>query len=141
MEITIKIDDREVERIFKELLEKWNCEKIGNIYSRFFGKGCNLYVGDFETDMLFLKHVQANANSLLKKRGCVFLNEIYDMLGMPIDEDGQIVGWIFSDSNRVGDNYIDFGLKDNFYNRHKEGILLVFNVDGSIIDRLNEIAP
>ena len=69
----------------------------------------------------------------------MFLNEVYDMLGIPKSKAGQVVGWVYDEENPVGDNYVDFGIYDlskervrRFVNGDERNILLDFNVDGNI---------
>ena len=92
-----------------------------------------------EYNLMFLKAQQQYANDLLKSRGHVFLNEVYDMLGIPRSKAGQVVGWVYNDENPVGDNYIDFGIYSggsqnfsDFVYGTDGAILLDFNVDGNI---------
>lgn len=110
-------------------------------YSRFFDESCAGYEKDAELNLMFLKRQQSYANDLLKRRGYVFLNEVYSMLGIPVSKAGQIVGWVYDEKNPIGDNFIDFGLYDlrsedkrNFVNGYERSILLDFNVDGNILD-------
>ena len=62
------------------------------------------------------------------------------MLGIPRTKAGQVVGWIFDKDNPIGDNYVDFGLlntqNEDFVNGYKRSVLLDFNVDGMILDRI-----
>ena len=88
---------------------------------------------------MFLKAQQQYANDLLRARGRLFLNEVYDMLGIPKSKAGQVVGWVYDEENPVGDNYVDFGIYDlskervrRFVNGDERNILLDFNVDGNI---------
>jgi hypothetical protein len=74
---------------------------------------------------------------MLQSRGHVFLNEIYDLIGVPRTQAGSVVGWV----KDHGDNYIDFGIFDgrtqearDFVNGYERNILLDFNVDGVIYD-------
>ena len=89
---------------------------------------------------MFLRKQQEWANELLKSRGHVFLNEVYDMLGIPRTKSGQIVGWVYNSNDEYSDNYIDFGVYDGgarsraFVNGYEKAILLDFNVDGVIYD-------
>ena len=90
---------------------------------------------------MFLRHQQNYANDILKNRGYLFLNEVYDMLGFPRTKYGQIVGWVYDEKNSNGDNFVDFGIydKDNpekrkFVNGYETAIWLDFNVDGNILD-------
>lgn len=110
-------------------------------YARFFDDGCTGWEKDAEHNLMFLKQQQAYANDLLRIRGHVFLNEVYDMLGIPRTRAGQIVGWVYDPKNEVGDNFIDFGIFDqnkqncrDFVNGYERVILLDFNVDGNIYE-------
>ena len=96
---------------------------------------------------MFLKSEQNYANDRLKARGYLFLNEVYERLGIPPTKAGQIVGWVYdpNNPNHNGDNYVDFGLYNihkektrDFVNGYEEVILLDFNVDGPILDRILE---
>lgn len=110
-------------------------------YARFFEDGCNGWTKDPEFNLMFLKKQQAFANNLLKTRGHLFLNEVYDMLGMPRTKAGNVVGWLYDEDTPNGDNFVDFGIYDidkprnrDFVNGYERTILLDFNVDGDILD-------
>jgi hemerythrin-like domain-containing protein len=107
-------------------------------YARFFDEYSDNWSKTPEYNLLFLKAQQNYANDLLHARGHVFLNEVYDMIGIPRSQAGQVVGWVIS---KDGDNFIDFGVYDFdntgshlFVNGHERSILLDFNVDGVIYD-------
>ena len=91
-----------------------------------------------EYNLIFLKAQQNYANDLLKVKKRVFLNEVYEMLGLPKTKAGQIVGWYYDEEGNSGDNYIDFGIYassqnySDFMYDDNEAILLDFNVDGNI---------
>ena len=89
----------------------------------------------------FLRAQQTYFNELLQARGHVFLNEVYDALGLPRTKAGAIVGWVYDSDTPVGDNYISFEMCEankekvrNFINGVEPTILLDFNVDGIILD-------
>ena len=110
-------------------------------YARFFDDGCNGWEKDSEYNLMFLRAQQQYSNDLLKTRGHLYLNEVYDMLGIPRTKAGQVVGWVYNTEKPVGDNYVDFGLYDmnrevvrDFVNGYERVILLDFNVDGNILD-------
>lgn len=112
-------------------------------YARFFDDGCRGWCKDPDYNLMFLKDQQRYANDLLKIRGHLFLNDVYDMLGIPRCKAGQIVGWIYDEKNPVGDNFVDFGIYDanrpknrEFVNGYERTILLDFNVDGNILDMI-----
>lgn len=115
-------------------------EKDISIYARFFDESRAAWVNDSEHNYMFLKLQQDYANELLKKRGYLFLNEVYDMLSIERSNAGQVVGWVYDPENTIGDNYVDFGLKDernsDFMNGNKRSVLLDFNVDGCILDKI-----
>jgi len=109
-------------------------------YARFFDEMSPNWAKTPEYNLVFLRLQQSYLNDLLKIRGHVFLNEVYDRLGIPRTQAGQIVGWVYSkDETGEGDNFISFGLYDGLGNKHRDfvngyndAILLDFNVDGII---------
>lgn len=116
-------------------------------YARIWEAGASTMFdeGSREYNMLFLKQTQENANRILKKKGYLFLNEVYEMLGFPPTEAGQRVGWIYdkrhkvTDKDYINDNFVDFGIttvnrpgNEDFINGFVPYILLDFNVDGDI---------
>lgn len=113
-----------------------------SIYARFFDQLCTPWSPDVEYNRLFLQCQQNYANDKLRARGHVFLNEVYDMLDIPRSKAGAVVGWVITKDSE-GDNYIDFGifnsddpLKRDFVNGREGAILLDFNVDGVIYDKI-----
>ena len=109
-------------------------------YARFFDELCSSWQKTPELNLYFLRCQQNYANDKLQARGHMFLNEVYDMLGIERSSAGSVVGWVIS---KDGDNYIDFGIYDhlnqssrNFVNGRDGAILLDFNVDGVIYDRI-----
>ena len=112
-------------------------------YARFYDDGCLGWSKSSEDNLYFLKCQQNHANELLQSRGHLFLNEVYDMLGIPRTKAGQVVGWVYDKDNCTGDNFVDFGIYDlynerarAFVNGHERTILLDFNVDGNVWDLL-----
>ena len=90
---------------------------------------------------MYLRRQQDYANELLKAKGHLYLNEVYEILGMQRSKAGQIVGWVYDEKQPVGDNFVDFGIYDinkpknrDFVNGYERTILLDFNVDGNILD-------
>lgn len=110
-------------------------------YARFFDEYCAGWEKNAEYNLMFLKQQQNYANDLLRTRGHLFLNEVYDMLGIKRTQAGQIVGWVYDENNEVGDNFVDFGIFDlhneharDFVNGRERSILLDFNVDGNVLE-------
>lgn len=112
-------------------------------YARFFDEYCEGWTKDAEYNLMFLRQQQNWANEKLKRDGYLFLNDVYQMLGIPKTKAGQVVGWVYDESQKYGDGYIDFGIYDlyneqarDFVNGREKSILLDFNVDGNILDMI-----
>lgn len=104
-----------------------------SIYARIFDAGNEHWGKSAEMNMSFLKSQQITANDMLHNRGFLFLNEVYDLLGIPRSEAGQYVGWV----EGMGDDYVDFGIyaseNKNAIDCFEPSIWLDFNVDGDIM--------
>lgn len=106
-------------------------------YARFFDETCSQWSKTPEYNLTYLVTQQNYANNKLQSRGHIFLNEVYDMIGIPRTQAGAVVGWVLSDK---GDNFVDFGIyrgdesARDFVNGYERSILLDFNVDGVIYD-------
>lgn len=101
-----------------------------SIYGRTFDRNCWVWENDRLANLWYLKNVEAYYNRVLKDRGHVLLNEIYDALGFPRTKAGLVVGWYYDKSNAFVNNCINFNLPDT-----EEGdvdIPVDFNVDGDI---------
>lgn len=108
-------------------------------YARFFDEYNPNWSKDASQNMFFLTMVQNQMNDILKSRGHLFLNEVYDALGFERSSAGQLVGWVYNQN--VGDDYIDFDIfrfdqseKRDFVNGEERSILLDFNVAGVVYD-------
>jgi hypothetical protein len=115
-----------------------------SMYARFFDEYSTSWSKDPEYNWAFLTAQQKWCNDKLRMRGHMFLNEVYDELGLERTKAGQVVGWILR-KDGSGDNFIDFGLYlddprvRNFINGREGSILLDFNVDGVIFDKINPV--
>jgi hypothetical protein len=111
-----------------------------SMYARFFDETCRSWTKDAEYNFFFLKSQQDYWNNILIARGHVFLNEVYDALGIPRTQAGTAVGWVCGKDGV--DNRINFGIFDSdertraFVNGHERSILLDFNVDGVIWNKI-----
>lgn len=118
---------------------------IHSDYAKFFDRYCVNWQKDPELNLSFLKGQQAWANQKLKSDGYLFLNDVYESLGIPKTRAGQTVGWIYDEKNPIGDNCVDFGIYNSAYapnrdfvNGYEPVILLDFNVDGDILYMIEE---
>ena len=138
-EIEVKtIDENGNEVVSKEVV---NTVNTNSDYARFFDASCEAFTKSPEYNLMFLKRQQDWANEKLRTQGYLFLNDVYEMLGMQKAPYGQIVGWVYDEKNPKGDNYVDFGIYDasnedkrRFVNGLEQVILLDFNVDGNIYE-------
>lgn len=126
-----------------------------NEYARYFLKGNHNWDkgGNMEYNLSFLRSQQQYANDLLQAQGYLFLNEVYELLGFKPTKAGQVVGWVYNPKNPVGDNFVDFGMRKVYVLNDSSAVtslldvrsqedlepavLLDFNVDGNIFDRVN----
>jgi hypothetical protein len=106
-------------------------------YAKFFDEYSDNWKRDAELNRMFIQCQQNYLNNRLLAYGHVFLNEAYDALGVPRSSAGAVVGWL---KDGDGDGYIDFGIFEAFNSRFVNGteqsILLDFNVDGVIYDKI-----
>lgn len=98
----------------------------------------NNWSSDPGYNRIFLQAQENYANDMLASRGHVFLNDIFDGLGMERTAAGAVVGWIAKEGAHV-----DFGLRnpgyepnDLFWKDEENSIQLNFNVQGVIFDKL-----
>lgn len=116
----------------------------GSPYSFFFDQTSTLWTKDPEANKALLYSAQNRCNNLLRANGHLFLNEVFDELGMPRTQAGAIVGWCLGN----GDDEVNFGLEEShseaarrFINGYEAVALLDFNVDGIIWDKINCSVP
>jgi hypothetical protein len=109
-------------------------------YAKFFDPTNVNWSKTPEYNLMFLRAQQAMAQDKLVAHGYLFLNEVYEALGLERTQAGQLVGWRHDAAkNRTGDGYVDFGLyaigdecNRAFVNCIEPTVLLDFNVDGII---------
>ena len=89
-----------------------------------------------DMNVFFLKFTQDYFNDLLKLRGYLFLNEVYDRLRIPRRAIGQCVGWIYDENNPNGDNFVDLDIFNERNNNDENVFILDPNVDGYILDKI-----
>lgn len=139
---TVKDEKTGKEKVTKNIVNVVD-PNLYSEYARIYDDGCNGWTKDPELNLAFLKKQQNYADDRLKARGYLFLNEVYDILGIPRTKAGQVVGWIYDEEHPIGDNFVDFGIFNadiektrDFVNGYERSIILDFNVDGPILDRM-----
>ena len=142
VEETVVNEDRTEQTVKKEVQVMNDPTGLENysFFARFFDDGCTGWDKNPEYSLMFLNQQQNWANERLKRQGHLFINDVYDMLGIPKCKEGQTHGWIYDEKNPIGDNYVDFGIYDihreknrDFVNGYERVILLDFNHDGNIL--------
>lgn len=156
-EETEKIDITEVDEKGKTKKKKVEQKVVGDLdpsdYAKFFDSTSaefifqdpQHYKPDWDANIRFLNIQQSYANSKLEKEGYLFLNDVYDMLGIPKTKAGQVVGWIYDPEDKTIDSHVNFGIFEPRNHRtingyEEECILLDFNVDGVIVDKIAGLA-
>ena len=140
IEETVKDEKTGKEKKVKKTVDVIDPNSLSD-YCRWFNDTCPAWSNDPEFNLMFLRDQQRYMNDLLKTRGHVYLNEVYDALGFPRTKEGQIIGWLYDENDPTLHNYIDFGIYDHmnansedFVNGYTRDILLDFNPDGNILN-------
>lgn len=136
----VVVDEKGKEKVEKKTVNVADPNQFSD-YARFFDESCIAFTKSPEDNLWFLKQRQGEANRRLQHDGYLFLNDVYEMLGLPKTKAGQVVGWVYNEKEPIGDNFVDFGIYDqsreavrDFVNGYERAILLDFNVDGNIWD-------
>lgn len=105
-------------------------------YAVYFDSKSHNYETNPDYNRMFLKAQQAFANDKLQTRGHLFLNEVLDDLDLPRTPAGQIVGW----TKDGPDGYVNFRIveveRETEDGRHEPALLLDFNVEGNIWEKM-----
>lgn len=105
-------------------------------YAVYFDNKSRNYETNQDYNYMFLKAQQQFANDKLQTRGHLFLNEVLDDLDLPRTSAGQIVGW----TKDGPDGYVNFRIvevdRETEDGRHEPSLLLDFNVEGNIWDKM-----
>lgn len=112
-------------------------------YARIFDESNEMWSRVPGINQMTLSNQQNWLNNRLEARGYVFLNDVYKALGFPATPEGQVTGWLRKDHEDSKDGYVDFGLfeiekqaKRDFINGFENSVILDFNVDGIIWDKI-----
>lgn len=109
-------------------------------YMKYFAAGNpNWGGGDKSHVEGFLMAQQNWANHILRVKGHITLNEVYDLCGFEETQDGMVVGWIYDPSNG-DDNFVELDVTrcyiPNEYGEFEKAYAVDFNVDGLIFDKI-----
>lgn len=147
VESTVKKEDGSEEAIkeYKDI-----ARDVDDPYSMIFDESCGLWEKDAMMNAATIRSVESAANRRLKTNGHLFLNEVIDMLdpytkGAHRTAVGQIVGWVYDPKDKKRHNYVSLGVDhyvpgneslNNFIDGDERSVMLHFNCDGPIIDKL-----
>lgn len=150
----IEQEDIETITVDEDGNEKTETKKTGVItydgvqyseFARIFDETNPMWQRNSEYNRAFLLQIEAWADQKLKSKGYLFLSEVYEALGFEETQASRVVGWIYDEQHPVGDNCVDFclfditkrGANSAFINGYEKSIILDFNVDGVIYDKLS----
>lgn len=119
-------------------------------YTCIFDETVDTWQPDNMLNRNYLFLMEQAANKRLRIQGHLFLNDVLASLGthggvtMKTPE-GQIVGWIYDPNNPTRQSHVDFGVTNyvegdealnSFINGGERSVMLRFNCDGPIIDKI-----
>ena len=111
-------------------------------YARYFAQGeARGWEQNDSYNELFLKGQQNAANHILYTNKILFLNDVYDMLGIDRSISGQAVGWILDEGSDESDCHVDLRFRKVYResadaeNGYESVWLIDPNVDGPILER------
>lgn len=136
VEEVVKDPETGKEKKVKKTVEVAN--PLGSPYARYFDETC----AGFENDEFYIKTAlnttQEYATSKIHADGFIFLNDVYDQLGIPRTKIGQIVGWVDRPDDPMRDNCVNLRAHKVFRvtetGEYEEAWLIDPNVDGNILD-------
>lgn len=119
----------------------------GSPYATIFDDVSRDWTANRDDNLYFLKCQQAWANTRLRRRGYLFLNEVLEALDLPYNPAGQFVGWIDEAYEGSNGEEVDFGIQWAYLEEELElaqsegrnpepSIWLDFNVAGEIWDNI-----
>lgn len=110
------------------------------VNTRTFDASSSYWTNDGIKNWEILKIIERRCTDLLMSRstdempGTLLLNEVYELLDLSETDFGKTVGWVYSEENPIGDNFVDFGIGSEPSNQ--ADYVLEFNHDGNINDAI-----
>jgi hypothetical protein len=86
--------------------------------------------------LYYLELYERFATDKLKAKGYLFLNDVYDMLGLTLTAEGAVLGWVYEKDKVVDFGVYDFDNTEAVYG-YDSKFVLRFNVDGCILEHLS----
>lgn len=134
------VDDKGKEKKVKKKVDIVDPNALSG-YSRIFDKSNPNWEKSMDANKMWLEMQMHYADDLLKARGFLTLNEVYELLGFKTTKAGMVVGWKYDKKNPSGDNFVEFDIREvsveNQYNGYYDQVLAIdFNVDGNIYETM-----
>lgn len=131
------VDENGEEKLVKKISDDVIDDIERSDYVKYFVKGNPLWDRAPEMCEFALELQENKANDILKDKGIITLNEVYDLLHFERTEAGMVVGWIYDKYEPFGDNKVKFKYKRvHIPNQngvgYSLGYAIDFNVDGNI---------
>lgn len=115
-------------------------EKGKDNYIRIFAPGYSTEAAETWEDQEFqINMYRGTFNRRLRGNRHLYFNDALTDMGYPKTAGGQTVGWIYDENNPIGDNCVSIETHRITCPNGAEGLLLEFNVDGAITNRLIEL--
>lgn len=140
-EVTVeeKLSDGSTESETKKVVKK-GPQIGGSGYAQVFDERSHKFTKEPGMNAQVVMMAQHYANQALRARGHLFLNEVWDMLGLPRTKAGSIAGWVYEGEDKK-DGYVTFNVfddehADDFVAGTERYIVLDPNVDGPIWDKI-----
>lgn len=137
---TVTVEDEEGKKHKETVVQKKADKKKLGRYAVVFDESAREWEKNADYNLTFVKMTENHMNDRLRAHGHLFLNDVRVALGFDPIPAGQIVGWLYNDEHQ---SYVDFGLYDlndpaklAFLNGFERSVILDFNVDGVIYDKL-----
>ena len=99
-------------------------------------EGTRMHMSNHQMNYMALQNAQSRMNDRLRVNGYVFLNDVYEYLGLSHTKAGQIVGWLYKGEADEGIRFMD--TVDLYSYKDGDPILLDFNVQGAILNQISE---
>ena len=104
--------------------------------SAIFDKGSHMWSRDGNYNLIFLRTQERHCNDILKYRGHIFLNEVFDILGLPRTKLGQIVGWYYNENSPKENVPVIFDVFEGTDDEGDYSATITFHVQGEILSKI-----
>ena len=101
-----------------------------------FDKGSHMWNRNGTYNLMFLRSQERYCNDILRNRGHIFLNEVFDMLGLPRTKLGQIVGWYYNENSPKETIWVHFVVFEGTDDEGDYSATIMFNVQGEILSKI-----